>query len=169
MLLRTPKDISIRSCVARFELPRACPECKADDSFAACGPGVERIQEEVQALLPEARTFILASDVITSPSMISGAVRDIEDRKQADRALRTSERNLIQIINTIPTIVWSNDPDGHVDFLNQRARHFWPNSVAVDGGFRWSLLCGAPANADASAFGTQYWTANVDPSDQCGR
>ncbi|MEZ0225120.1 MAG: primosomal protein N' [Alphaproteobacteria bacterium] len=62
-------------------VPKTCPSCKEADSFAACGPGVERIQEEVQALLPDARTFILASDVITSPNMIRGAVRDIEDRK----------------------------------------------------------------------------------------
>ncbi|HYD17543.1 MAG TPA: primosomal protein N', partial [Patescibacteria group bacterium] len=62
-------------------VPRACPGCQDEDSFAACGPGVERIQEEVQLLIPEARTFILASDVITSPGMIANAVHDIEDRK----------------------------------------------------------------------------------------
>lgn len=62
-------------------VPRLCPGCRAEDSFAACGPGVERIQEEAQALIPEARTFILASDVITSPNMIATAVREIEDRK----------------------------------------------------------------------------------------
>ncbi|MEZ0259527.1 MAG: primosomal protein N' [Alphaproteobacteria bacterium] len=62
-------------------VPKACPSCQAPDSFAACGPGVERIQEEVQELLPEAKTFILASDVITSPNMIGNAVRDIENRK----------------------------------------------------------------------------------------
>jgi primosomal protein N' (replication factor Y) (superfamily II helicase) len=63
------------------QVPKTCPSCHEADSFAACGPGVERIQEEVQTLLPDARTFILASDVITSPNMIRGAVRDIEDRK----------------------------------------------------------------------------------------
>ncbi|MFH1158784.1 MAG: primosomal protein N' [Pseudomonadota bacterium] len=62
-------------------LPECCPECGAEDSLAACGPGVERIQEEVQALLPEARTLILASDIVTSPKMIGDAVRRIEDRK----------------------------------------------------------------------------------------
>lgn len=62
-------------------VPKSCPSCQAPDSFAACGPGVERIQEEVQELLPEAKTFILASDVITSPNMIGNAVRDIENRK----------------------------------------------------------------------------------------
>lgn len=62
-------------------LPRLCPECNEEDSLAACGPGVERIQEEVQNLLPEARTLILASDVVTSPKMINDAVRQIEDHQ----------------------------------------------------------------------------------------
>lgn len=68
-------------CGFAQQVPRNCPSCQAEDSFAACGPGVERIQEEVQLLIPEARTFILASDVITSPGMISAAVHDIEDHK----------------------------------------------------------------------------------------
>ncbi len=64
-------------------VPDTCPECGAEESLAACGPGVERIQEEVQALLPEARTLILASDVVTSAKAINDAVRQIE-RHQVD-------------------------------------------------------------------------------------
>jgi primosomal protein N' (replication factor Y) len=62
-------------------VPKVCPECKDADSLAACGPGVERIHEEVQMLLPDARAFILASDMMGSPNMIGAAVRDIEDGK----------------------------------------------------------------------------------------
>ena len=68
-------------CGFTQQLPKECPECHEEDSLAACGPGVERIQEEVQALLPDARTLILASDVITSPKMINDAVRQIEDHQ----------------------------------------------------------------------------------------
>ncbi|MDE2335936.1 MAG: primosomal protein N' [Alphaproteobacteria bacterium] len=60
-------------------VPHTCPACGAEESLASCGPGVERIQEEVQALLPEARTLILASDVVTSPKAINDAVRQIEN------------------------------------------------------------------------------------------
>ncbi|MCE9507778.1 MAG: primosomal protein N' [Alphaproteobacteria bacterium] len=62
-------------------MPKHCPECQAEGSLAACGPGVERIQEEVQNLLPDARTLILASDVTASPKMINEAVRQIEDHE----------------------------------------------------------------------------------------
>lgn len=42
--------------------PQTCPECDDADSFAACGPGVERIHEEAKAYFPDARIMVLASD-----------------------------------------------------------------------------------------------------------
>ena len=37
-------------------MPEACPECGSRASLVACGPGVERIAEEVAERFPEART-----------------------------------------------------------------------------------------------------------------
>ena len=42
--------------------PDACPECQTVDSLTACGPGVERLGEEVATLFPDARTLVLSSD-----------------------------------------------------------------------------------------------------------
>ncbi|MEO0319276.1 MAG: primosomal protein N' [Pseudomonadota bacterium] len=42
--------------------PKACPQCNAIDSLAACGPGVERIADEVRRRWPHAHTEILSSD-----------------------------------------------------------------------------------------------------------
>jgi primosomal protein N' (replication factor Y) len=51
-----------------FSMPRPpiCPHCGAEDSLAACGPGVERLEEEVASLFPDARTLVLSSDRIAS-------------------------------------------------------------------------------------------------------
>ncbi|MCB8840688.1 primosomal protein N' [Aurantimonas sp. VKM B-3413] len=48
-----------------FEVPRpeACPECGTFDHLVACGPGVERIAEEMLTDFPEARTILLSSDM----------------------------------------------------------------------------------------------------------
>lgn len=43
--------------------PEACPSCGSLDSLVACGPGVERIAEELQTLLPDKRTVVLSSDM----------------------------------------------------------------------------------------------------------
>jgi primosomal protein N' (replication factor Y) len=68
-------------CAYSQSVPKECPSCQDDSGFAACGPGVERIQEEVQALLPEARTMVLASDVMTSQAMMQKAIGDIESHQ----------------------------------------------------------------------------------------
>ncbi|MDI9348466.1 MAG: primosomal protein N' [Candidatus Symbiobacter sp.] len=51
-------------CGANYPLPRLCPDCGAEHQFAACGPGVERIAEEVEYYFPTARRAIMASDVV---------------------------------------------------------------------------------------------------------
>jgi len=46
--------------------PAICPQCDAKDSFAPVGPGVERLQEEVAQLFPDARSIVLSSDLFES-------------------------------------------------------------------------------------------------------
>jgi formate hydrogenlyase transcriptional activator len=50
--------------------------------------------------------------------------RDISDRKRAEEAVRQSERQLRDVIETIPAIVWSTFPDGSVEFINRRWQEF---------------------------------------------
>ncbi len=59
--------------------PEACPECEAEDSFAACGPGVERLAEEVSEAFPGIRARIAASDTVTGPHAAAELVRQIEN------------------------------------------------------------------------------------------
>ncbi|MBV9395923.1 MAG: primosomal protein N' [Methylobacteriaceae bacterium] len=42
--------------------PEMCVQCETPDSLAACGPGVERLAEEVALTFPDARTLVLSSD-----------------------------------------------------------------------------------------------------------
>jgi primosomal protein N' (replication factor Y) len=42
--------------------PHVCPECREADTLTACGPGVERLAEEAEALFPGIRTLVLSSD-----------------------------------------------------------------------------------------------------------
>ena len=68
--------------------PRACPECGEEDSLVACGPGVERIADEVAELFPEARTAIVTSDTIWSPARAAEFVASME-RQEIDIVIGT--------------------------------------------------------------------------------
>jgi PAS domain S-box-containing protein len=46
------------------------------------------------------------------------------EAKRRDEALRVVEVRLRDVIDTIPTVVWSAEPDGSVDFVNQRWLEF---------------------------------------------
>ncbi len=65
---RFTRRLACHHCGHVMPAPRACPECKEEDSLVACGPGVERIADEVAALFPEASTAIVTSDTIWSPA-----------------------------------------------------------------------------------------------------
>ena len=49
-----------------------------------------------------------------------GVLIDIDDRANAEEALRASEYKLRQIIETIPSFLWSTAPDGEPTHVNQR-------------------------------------------------
>ena len=44
--------------------PKACPHCNALDSLVSIGPGVERVEEEVRQLFPDARVAVFSSDTV---------------------------------------------------------------------------------------------------------
>jgi len=60
--------LTCHHCGFSCAMPKTCPECDSADSMVACGPGVERVAEEAQALFPEARIAVMASDEIASPA-----------------------------------------------------------------------------------------------------
>ena len=55
--------IQCHQCGYHEKTPEACPECGTLDHLVACGPGVERIAEEVESHFPDARTIVLSSDM----------------------------------------------------------------------------------------------------------
>ncbi|MGI0523509.1 primosomal protein N' [Rhizobium giardinii] len=57
-------QIQCHHCGYAQRTPESCPECGTFDHLVACGPGVERIAEEVDRHFPDARTIVLSSDLM---------------------------------------------------------------------------------------------------------
>ncbi len=74
---RLTRRLACHHCGHVMPTPDECPECHADDSLVACGPGVERIADEVAQRFPEARTAIVTSDTLWSPAKAAEFVRDV--------------------------------------------------------------------------------------------
>jgi len=75
-------------CGYAASLPPSCPACAAEQSFAACGPGVERLAEEVAALYPAARTALMTSDTVMGP-LAAEAIVEAVARHEIDLLIGT--------------------------------------------------------------------------------
>ncbi|MEZ5655754.1 MAG: primosomal protein N' [Sphingobium sp.] len=73
------KRLACHHCGHMMPTPDACPECEEEDSLVACGPGVERIADEVAQLFPDARTAVVTSDTLWSPERVAEFVQGVED------------------------------------------------------------------------------------------
>ncbi|MGQ7793904.1 primosomal protein N' [Faunimonas sp. B44] len=60
---RFRRVLACHHCGHEERRPEICPQCGDADSLVACGPGVERLQEEVVERFAGARTLVLSSDV----------------------------------------------------------------------------------------------------------
>jgi len=77
---RLVRRLACHHCGHVMPPPEACPECQEKDSLVACGPGVERICDEVNRLLPDARTIVATSDTLWSPAKAAEFVTRVENK-----------------------------------------------------------------------------------------
>jgi primosomal protein N' (replication factor Y) len=76
---RFKRQLVCHHCGFATPPPKECPKCHAADSFVACGPGVERLEEEANLLFPDKRILVLSSDLIASIEKMREEFRDIEE------------------------------------------------------------------------------------------
>jgi len=69
--------LQCHQCGYSLKVPSHCPECKGEDSLIACGPGVERIHEQIIQMFPDARCEMLTSDMMTTPKQVHNLIRRI--------------------------------------------------------------------------------------------
>ena len=78
---RLSRRLACHHCGHVTPVPPLCPACGDADSLVACGPGVERIAEEVARIWPDAQVAIVTSDTINSPARAAALVAAVERRE----------------------------------------------------------------------------------------
>jgi len=63
---RFRRQLVCHHCGFAMPHPAECPKCQAVNSYVAIGPGVERLEEEVRELFPQARVLVLSSDLVAT-------------------------------------------------------------------------------------------------------
>ena len=74
---RFRKQLVCHHCGFAMPHPAECPKCQAANSFAAIGPGVERLEEEVRELFPQARVLVLSSDLVATIDRLRAELDDV--------------------------------------------------------------------------------------------
>ncbi|GAA4041634.1 primosomal protein N' [Parerythrobacter jejuensis] len=75
---RFSRKLACHHCGHEEPPPPACPECGEVDCLVPCGPGVERIADEVAEILPGARVAVVTSDTLNSPEKAAEFVAQAE-------------------------------------------------------------------------------------------
>ncbi|GHO61138.1 histidine kinase [Ktedonobacter sp. SOSP1-52] len=66
-----------------------------------------------------------------------GTCTDIEEQKQAEQQLKTSEQNFRTLAEMVPQLVWTMWPDGRLDYTNQRYRDVTQANLTLEGDDLW--------------------------------
>jgi primosomal protein N' (replication factor Y) len=74
---RFRKRLVCHHCGFSTPPPAECPNCHATESFAAIGPGVERLEHEAAELFPGARILVLSSDLVESMERLRAELDDV--------------------------------------------------------------------------------------------
>ncbi len=77
---RFSQRLACHHCGHEVPVPDACPECGTGDCLVACGPGVERIADEVAEVLPEARVALVTSDTMNTAEAVGEFVAKAEGK-----------------------------------------------------------------------------------------
>jgi primosomal protein N' (replication factor Y) (superfamily II helicase) len=78
---RFTRRLLCHHCGHAEPVPPLCPECLAAGTLAACGPGVERLAEEVAARFPAARIALMVSDLLPGPRAAAELAQAMTERR----------------------------------------------------------------------------------------
>ncbi len=96
-----------------------------------------------------------AKDIASTPPSVSAerTAQRTSDLEQANAALTRSEDYLRLAIDTIPSLVWTSLPDGHIEYLNKRWLEYTGLQLEEGTGWGWQ----AAVHPQDSPGLVEYW------------
>ncbi len=71
---KTWNRLECHHCGYHLAAPKECTECDDEDSLVPCGPGVERLEEEVRIAFPDANIATITSDSASSKEELEALI-----------------------------------------------------------------------------------------------
>lgn len=90
-----------------------------------------------------------------------GAASDITERKQAEEALRESEARFRTVADSVPQLIWTNEPGGKANYFNRRWFEYSGLSYEESFGVGWQAMV-HPDDAPASV---PEWQAALEAGE----
>jgi PAS domain S-box-containing protein len=81
--------------------------------------------------------FVAERDGNGEVTSILAITRDITDLKEAENRIRASEARFRQLADSMPQLVWTANPDGTIDYYNEKFRDFGGITSGEDGLWQW--------------------------------
>lgn len=78
---KSQKKLKCHQCGFVAALPKRCTYCDSQESFIPCGPGVERLDEEIKELIPQARVIILTQESFNNPKQTEIILNAINNKE----------------------------------------------------------------------------------------
>ena len=69
-----------------------------------------------------------------------GTFQDVTEQREAEKAIRESERQFHDLIDNLPELAWSAQPDGHIDFYNRRWYEYTGTTLEQMEGWGWKSV-----------------------------
>lgn len=65
---KSSAKLECHHCGHSSKIPKSCPDCQKNDTLCPCGPGVERIYEEIKVLFPNTTIEMASKDHSSKPN-----------------------------------------------------------------------------------------------------
>ena len=98
------------------------------------------LQRKDGSLVQTELSTALLRDAANKPCGILGLLNNITDRKQAEEALRSSEERFRSVCDAMPQQVWTANPEGALDYVNQRVVEYFGQPPEQLEGWGWEQV-----------------------------